>query len=90
MSFEGHIRGSSLGWKNRKSQLLPGLMHPEQGVKLSGFSFKFIFNTRRTLGIGEGLTSPSCPRTGSHLREVKGKINAVGEVGQKSWYLIKN
>merc|ERR1719339_874618 len=61
------IRGSSLGWKNRKSQLLPSLMHPAaQRVRLIGFSFKFIFNTTG-VGIGEGLRSPSCPRTRSHF-----------------------
>merc|ERR1712037_1028399 len=56
-----------LGMEERKSQLLQSLMHPAaQRVKLSGFSFKFIFNTTG-VGIGEGLRSPSCPRTRSHF-----------------------
>jgi len=62
------IRGSSLGWKNRKSQL-KGIMHPEQSVKLKGFSFMFILNTRRTQGTfsGKDFNAPGCPRTGSHF-----------------------
>jgi len=72
------IRGSSLGWKNRKSQL-KGIMHPEQSVKLKGFSFMFIFNTRRTQGMfsGEDLNAPGCPRTRSHLQSIMCYLGSV-------------
>merc|ERR1719447_2262536 len=61
-SFGGHIRSSSLGWKNKKSQ-----RQEQSGVILSGFSFKF--NTRRTLvrKSREGFKSPSCPTAGFHF-----------------------
>ena len=61
-------------------------MHPDQSVKLKGFSFMFIFNTRRTQGMfsGKDLNAPGCPRTGSHLQSIVCYLNSVKDGTDKA------